>query len=429
MTRIPEGLVCHVRTLEKAESTMQKPFSLYAVLFVWFEDDIIEACVKNLFAEGVERVFLIDNDSPDKTVEVAVRAGALHVETVVSERFTEEIKCGSVFALTRRILAEEGRERSWWLFCDADEFPTSPDKGTIRDFLARLDDRIRVVGGRWIQHFPVEKPHYRSGFHPAEFQFRATSWDGMVFCPLAHDKHNCIRFDNGAFDATPHGGYHTFELKNPEYKFLYEPREDLPIHHFQYRNADRAFNRLKKMVKIDEQGCSRLGDAEYNRKLLNGRPMHMGWYMDRWRNLSKVYDKTLFGTAPPPAWPYIMRAANGTEHMFNRWYDEQRLLRAVRESAPDEEPVWYLTWTMMYKDRENFLALYESLADSRRLEHAEYAGQCYAARGEHEKALRTALSAREYPAVCIPTTKYDAEAAAALVKKIISGEARPTLPF
>ena len=414
-----------VRVLDDRRSETQKPFSLYAVLFTWYEEDIIEACVKNLFAEGVDRVFLIDNGSPDKTVELAVQAGALHVETVVSDRFNEEIKCGSVFTLTRRILSEERDERSWWLFCDADEFPTSPGQGTLRGYLAGLDDAIRVVGGHSIVHYPIEQPYYLCGFHPAEFQFRATPHDSPgLFCSLIHDKHNLIRFDNGAFDVTIHGGYHRFTSDT----VLYEPRYGLCIHHCQLRNKEHSLKRLKALVNIDEEGCSRLGDAEYNRNLQNGISVDLGWYVGRQVMASKLYDKKIFFNHPPTVWRNIMHHINGTEYMFNRWYDEKQLLQAVQDVAPDMACTWYLSWAMMYKDMKTYLQLYETFADSRRLEHACYAAQGYAAQGEHEKALRTLLAAREYP-MAFRQPEYDAEAATAHIKKIIIGEAKPEMPF
>jgi hypothetical protein len=62
------------------------------------------------------------------------------------------------------------------------------------------------------------------------------------------------------------------------------------------------------------------------------------------------------------------------------------------------------------------------------LEHAYYAAQCYAAQGEHEKALRTILAAQDYPAAC-RQPEYNAEAATARIKRIISGAAKPEIPF
>ena len=51
------------------------PVRLFGLVGTWFEADIIEATVRNAFAQGCERVFIIDNESPDDTVERAVAAG------------------------------------------------------------------------------------------------------------------------------------------------------------------------------------------------------------------------------------------------------------------------------------------------------------------------------------------------------------------
>jgi glycosyltransferase involved in cell wall biosynthesis len=342
-----------VKLLRDSDGERQKPFAFHVVLFTWYEEDIIEACVKNLLAEGVERIFLIDNGSPDATVELAVRAGALHTQTVHSDRFTESVKCGAVFSLVRNVLEKEGRERIWWLFCDADELPTAPEADTIYEHIAQLDDRIRVVGGHFIAHYPIDAPHNCPGFHPADFQFRATPHhDDAVYCDLIHDKHNLIRFDGACFDMRIHGGYHRLTRETP----LYEDRRALCIHHFQYRNRKHTLNRLKALVEPDENGCSRLGDAEYNQKVRAGTPVHMAWYVERKAKAEKIYARrALFGD-PPRAWPRVMERLNGTRHMFNRWYSEDRLFAAVRERVDGEGfEIWLLNWLMMYKEPERFL--------------------------------------------------------------------------
>jgi hypothetical protein len=51
-------------------------FRFFAVLGTWMEEDVVEATVRNAFAQGVEAVYLVDNASTDATVEWAVAAGA-----------------------------------------------------------------------------------------------------------------------------------------------------------------------------------------------------------------------------------------------------------------------------------------------------------------------------------------------------------------
>jgi len=51
-------------------------FRLFGLVTAWMEGDVIAATVANAFNQGCERVFLLDNDSPDDTVAQAQGAGA-----------------------------------------------------------------------------------------------------------------------------------------------------------------------------------------------------------------------------------------------------------------------------------------------------------------------------------------------------------------
>ena len=46
----------------------------------------------NAFAQGCERVFLVDNDSRDDTVAEAVAAGAVLAETFATEQYDEVLR-------------------------------------------------------------------------------------------------------------------------------------------------------------------------------------------------------------------------------------------------------------------------------------------------------------------------------------------------
>ena len=343
-----------LRTMVDNAEERQKPFVFYAVLFTWHEEDIIEACVKNLFAEGVDRVFLVDNGSPDATVEMAVRGGALHIDTVISERFSEEVKCGNVVSCVRKVLREEAPERSWWLFCDADEFPTSPDSGTIREFITRLNDKVRVVGGYFIQHYPVMQPHYICGFHPAEFQFYATSHDDKaIYCDLVHNKHNLIRFDHAMYDISIHAGYHGLTANDE----LFEAQDSLYIHHFQYRNKDNTLKRLDALTCIDSHGASRLGDAEFHK---NDTSNNMWQYVRRNAAAHKMYDGEF--SIKPIAWQSMIQHIYNVRHMFTRWYGENELVAAVAAQADESiYKKWHLSWLMMYGNIDNFLDNFENI--------------------------------------------------------------------
>src|SRR5690349_12004867 len=50
------------------------PVRLFGIVATWCEEDVIEATVHNAFAQGCERVFIVDNESPDATLRRAAAA-------------------------------------------------------------------------------------------------------------------------------------------------------------------------------------------------------------------------------------------------------------------------------------------------------------------------------------------------------------------
>ena len=96
------------------------------------EEDVIEHVVADLVANGCQ-VVLLDNESTDRTVELARKAGA-DVETFASEGFTLRAQLERF----EQIAAE--RDHDWALVCDADEFRESPWPGmTLIEALREVD--------------------------------------------------------------------------------------------------------------------------------------------------------------------------------------------------------------------------------------------------------------------------------------------------
>jgi glycosyltransferase involved in cell wall biosynthesis len=112
------------------------------------EEDVIEATVRNAFTQGCERVFLVDNESPDGTVETAIAAGAELAESFTTARHDEHLRIRLMNDAVWRISVAEAADHVWWLWLDADEFPHGPRGLTIRDYLATLDRSFRIVGAR-----------------------------------------------------------------------------------------------------------------------------------------------------------------------------------------------------------------------------------------------------------------------------------------
>src|SRR4051812_13720792 len=68
------------------------PFRLFAIIGAWMEGDVIAATVRNAFCQGCERVYLVDNDSPDDTISQAVGAGAILAERFQTEQYDEKLR-------------------------------------------------------------------------------------------------------------------------------------------------------------------------------------------------------------------------------------------------------------------------------------------------------------------------------------------------
>ena len=325
----------------------QQPFRLYAAMCLWHESDIIEATVKNLFAEGCERVFFVDNDSPDDTVARAVAAGAEHHSSFSTDKFSEDLKTQSVMDLVADIGARDESDRIWWLLVDADEFPTGPHDLTVRRYLEGLDDHIRCVGSLWLQHMPAYAPFYLSGFHPAEFQPEANVWHLRAFpyCEQDHAKHNLLRHDRGHPFIQSKGGFHNFRCDET----LFEPRSNLWLHHFQWRDPEFSIRRITAFTQPDANMESRVGGRQFYENIQNGHEEHFSFYVERAKMAEKMYDRDnypeIHATHPLAFWQEVLDTDPGKICTISTWYAEGQLLEAVARAVPELE---FLNWRCMY---------------------------------------------------------------------------------
>ena len=101
---------------------------------------MIEHVVADLVANGLQ-VVLLDNESTDRTVELARKAGA-DVETFASDGFTLRAQLERF----EQIAAE--RDHDWALVCDADEFRESPWPGMTLIEALREVDALGYSGGQ-----------------------------------------------------------------------------------------------------------------------------------------------------------------------------------------------------------------------------------------------------------------------------------------
>jgi glycosyltransferase involved in cell wall biosynthesis len=293
--------------------------SLFAVLGTYNEEDVIEATVASAFAQGVERVYLVDNASTDDTVARAVRAGAELAEVFRTTRIQESVRVLIMNWVVWRVSSQEPRDHVWWLWLDADEFPQGPDQLTIKQYLDGLDRRFRVAGANYYQHFPHEKPEYISGFHPLEFQPLCEPYWQPPFpkCGIGHYKHPLQRFDRDAPFIEASVGFHTC-LANDRVP-LVEPIGGIVTHHFQYRDESVTRRRLAEVFGA----ASGRAEQSLRRNWPNGRRRFEtvdAVYEQRWKDVDN--QRRIRGNTGVELRPWSEFTSQPAPR---RWYSEQDL--------------------------------------------------------------------------------------------------------
>lgn len=224
-------------------------FRLFAVVKSWMDADIIEATVRNAFAQGVERVYVIDNGSDDDTVANAEAAGAHIAEVYHTKQFNPRLAQVLINGVVARESLQCGDRYIWWLHLDSDEFPEGPGGLTVREYLATLDRRFRIVGADFLNHLPGGKPEYIPGFHPLEFQplYYAYRPQWTPICGSAtHWKHPLQLFDAEAPFIRCEGGAHFAIGGLPGERA--EPDRPIVVHHIQYREEHASRAKLQRVL-------------------------------------------------------------------------------------------------------------------------------------------------------------------------------------
>jgi hypothetical protein len=298
-------------------------FKLFAVVGAWMEADVIEATVKNAFTQGCDRVFLIDNDSPDGTVENAISAGAELARSYSSDRHDEDLRIDLMNEVVQDVSVADGSRHVWWLWLDADEFPHGPRGLTIREFLATLDESFRIVGTRYLNHYPSSEPAYIPGFHPLDFQPLAEELTERR-CWMWHRKHQLQRFDRDGAVVLSRSGFHSAHSSDCP---LLEPTEAILLHHCPFRSRETTLRRLDVLL-------SESSDEDRSRYGLRDSPAMVA----RYRSLDAVYARDWasveMSLAPglrrprvePLPWTELVEPEH---HTVKRWYPADRLAEAV----------------------------------------------------------------------------------------------------
>jgi len=106
---------------------------MFAVLGTWMEADIVASTIRNAFAQGAERVYLVDNGSTDGTLETARMEGAVVARSYRTDHYDEDLRLHHMNGVVSEISHSEGDQQLWWLF-----FPCKDTIEAVRQLSARM---------------------------------------------------------------------------------------------------------------------------------------------------------------------------------------------------------------------------------------------------------------------------------------------------
>jgi glycosyltransferase involved in cell wall biosynthesis len=248
---------------------------------LWNEEDIIESTVKHAFAQGCANVFIIDNCSTDRTVDIAVKAGAKFVTSFESKYFDEDKKIAHLNTVVKYINDTIYNDNVWWLYLDADEFPNFDCEFTIIDVLKQLDSSVKAIHGYMFDHIPSHSPYHINGYHPIDFQPLCHKTITSKICLVRYDKGQKHLFStSGAHHVITHGQSMPTIL------------DFLQIHHFPYRNYESTMLRLKQL--IDRQNDFIINTGWNNEREGRVCEANMSKYKSNYNNLFTKYKESKY---------------------------------------------------------------------------------------------------------------------------------------
>jgi glycosyltransferase involved in cell wall biosynthesis len=292
------------------------------------EEDVVEATVHNALAQGVERVYIVDNASTDETVERARSAGAVLAESFHTESYQEHVRILLMNAVVARESLALGEPHVWWLWMDADEFPEGPSGMTIAEYLGTLDRRFRVVGSTYYNHFPSDKPEFLRDFHPVDLQPMCERYvrERPRFCPQSHFKHPLQRFDSSGPFAMSIIGFHSANTLGQDP--LLEPEGGIVTHHAQYREEAVTRERMAKLCAGEKRNDHNdsVGNTEIRKRFESLDDV----YAQHWQRVDNLLTRAPSLGVHPECW---------TQPVAHRWYERADLDAAKAKWLAEHQPL------------------------------------------------------------------------------------------
>ena len=251
---------------------------LNAVMCVWNEEDIIESAVKHAFAQGCANVFIVNNDSSDKTVDIAIRAGAQVAAAFKTPYFDEDKKVAHLNAVVDYINSITQDERIWWLYLDDDEFPNFDNNLTILEMLKSIDSSIKAIHGFMYDHRPTHYPYHILGYHPI---------DCMPLCTVSKvGKVPLLRYDKGMPHLWSISGAHDFITHGHSIQVM---KDAIHVHHFPYRDIATTLARSRRIIHKTDDGVSRADWYNNFLKQVHKSDSYPSYHLSKHNVLKKVY--------------------------------------------------------------------------------------------------------------------------------------------
>ncbi len=275
----------------------QGPVRLFAVVGTWMESDVIGATVRHLLDQGCEQVYIVDNDSPDATVEAARSAGAHIAVQYSSDAYDETLRLSLMSSVAEHVSRLTGEGSVWWMYADADEFTFAPQHERVIDWLPKVPAACRVVGAYVMNHYPSPGVETPVGECPLDVQPMAEDF-AQPMCGANHRKHPLVRWDRQGPNLRVGHGFHKVYGER-----LREPQWELVMHHFPFRNEEFTRSRLRALLGSNGGGGGRAD-------LSGESARHM---KDRSDGLDAVYDGRWSDV------PNFLRGGNGV--VLAPWVD------------------------------------------------------------------------------------------------------------
>ena len=199
-----------------------------AILAAHNEERFIGACVEHLVAHGLE-VYLLDNESTDRTVEIAegwLGRGVVGIETMPR---------AGVYSwapiLERKAQVASELEADWFIHVDADEIRLPPKPGiTLVEALAE-EDRAGYNAVNFIEFAFVPTRECPDHDHP---HFQRTMRRYYPFMPRAVDRLNAWKRQAAPVDLVASGGHVV------DFDGLRASPRSFPMRHYLYLSAEHA---------------------------------------------------------------------------------------------------------------------------------------------------------------------------------------------